>query len=140
MNKLKIPLAIIHTVLGLFGAWAFLSIDYVKFRVGSFLTSSPDVYQLLSNLFAFAVLYSPIAFLLSAYLLVKNKIILRKPLLVFNILMSLVYITLTYHYTNSSLKLNTGFDLPLFSIYLTLICIFISYRLYRLTKIADMSL
>ena len=130
-NKIKIPLAIIHTVLGLFGAWAFLSIDYVKFRVGSFLTSSPDVYQLISNLFAFAVLYSPIAFLLSAYLLIKNKIILRTPLLVFNILMSLVYIALTYHYINSSLKLNSGFELPLFSIYLTLICAFISYRLHK---------
>ena len=131
MNKLKIPLAIIHTVFGLFGAWAFLSIDYVRFRVGSFLTSSPDVYQLISNLFAFAVLYSPIAFLLSAYLLIKNKIILRTPLLFFNILMSLVYIALTYHYINSSFKLNSGFELPLFSIYLTLICAFISYRLHK---------
>ena len=131
MNKLKIPLAIIHTVFGLFGAWAFLSIDYVRFRVGSFLTSSPDVYQLISNLFAFAVLYSPIAFLLCAYLLIKNKIILRTPLLVFNILMSLVYIALTYHYINSSFKLNSGFELPLFSIYLTLICAFISYRLHK---------
>ena len=140
MNKIKIPLALVHTVFGLFGAWAFLSIDYVKFRVGSFLTSSPDVYQLISNLFALAVLYSPIAFLLFAYLLIKNKIILKTPLLVFNILMSLVYVALTYHYINSSLKLNSGFDLPLFSTYLTLVCIFISYRLYRLTKIADMSL
>ena len=131
MNKLKIPLAIIHTVLGLFGAWAFLSIDYVKFRVGSFLTSSPDVYQLISNLFAFAVLYSPIAFLLSAYLLIKNRIILRTPLLVFNILMSLVYIALTYHYINLSLKLNSGYDLPLFSVYLALICSFISIRLFK---------
>ena len=128
---MKTLLALIHTVFGLFGAWAFLSIDYVRFRVGSFLTSSPDVYQLISNLFAFAVLYSPIAFLLSAYLLIKNKIILRTPLLVFNILMSLVYIALTYHYINSSFKLNSGFELPLFSIYLTLICAFISYRLHK---------
>ena len=36
MNKLKIPLAIIHTVLGLFGAWAFLSIDYVNLEWGAF--------------------------------------------------------------------------------------------------------
>lgn len=134
MNKIKIPLTLVHTVFGLFGAWAFLSIDYVKFRVGSFLTSSPDVYQLISNLFAFAVLYSPIAFLLSAYLLIKNKIILRTPLLVFNILMSLVYIALTYHYINSSFKLNSGFELPLFSIYLALISLFISYKLYKFKK------
>ena len=132
MNKIKIPLALVHTVFGLFGAWAFLSIDYVKFRVGSFLTSSPDVYQLISNLFAFAVLYSPIAFLLSAYLLIKNKIILRTPLLVFNILMSLVYISLTYHYINSSLKLNSCFELPLFSIYLALISVYISYKLHKI--------
>ena len=116
----------------LFAAWVFLGNDYVNYRVGMFLTKSPDVYQLISNLFAFAVLYSPIAFLLSAYLLIKNRIILRTPLLVFNILMSLVYIALTYHYINSSLELNSGFDLPLFSIYLALLSVFISYKLINL--------
>ena len=132
MNKLKIPLAIIHTVFGLFGAWAFLSIDYVRHRVGNTLAYSLDVYQILTNLFAMAVLYSPIAFLLFAYLLIKNKIILRVPLLVLNILMFLVYVALTYHYINSSLELNSGLNLPLFSIYLALICAFISYRLHKI--------
>ena len=136
MKKIKIPLAIIHTVFGLFAAWAFLSIDYVRFRVGSFLTSSPDVYQIISNLFGFAVFYSPIAFLLSAYLLIKNKIISRTPLLVFNILMSLVYVALTFHYINSSLKLNSGFDLPLFSIYLAIISVFISYKLHKIKNLS----
>ena len=131
MNKLKIPLAIIHTVFGLFGAWVFLGNDYISYRVGTFLTKSPDVYQLLSNLFAFAVLYSPIAFLLSAYILIKNKIILRIPLLVFNILMCPVYMSLTYHYINSSIELNSGFNLSLFSVYLALICSFISIRLFK---------
>ncbi len=132
MNKIKIPLALVHTVFGLFSAWAFLSIDYVRHRVGNTLAYSLDVYQILTNLFAMAVLYSPIAFLLSAYLLIKNKIIFRTPLLVFNILMSLVYVVLTFHYINSSLKLNSGFDLPLFSIYLALISVFISYKLNKI--------
>ena len=134
MNKIKIPLALVHTVFGLFSAWAFLSIDYVRHRVGNTLAYSLDVYQILTNLFAMAVLYSPIAFLLFAYLLIKNKIILRTPLLVFNISMSLVYVALTYHYINSTLKLNYGFDLPLFSIYLVLISVFISYKLYKIKK------
>ena len=132
MKKIKTPLAIIHTVFGLFGAWVFLGNDYVSYRVGMFLTKSPDVYQLVTNLYAFAVLYSPIAFLLCAYLLIKNKIILRAPLLVFNILMSFVFISLTYHYINSSIELNSSFSLPLFSIYLALISIFISYRLHKI--------
>ena len=57
MKKIKTPLAIIHTVFGLCGAWVFLGNDYVSYRVGMFLTKSPDVYQLLTNLFAFAVLF-----------------------------------------------------------------------------------
>ena len=134
MNKLKIPLALIHTVFGFFGVWVFLGNDYVRHRVGNTLTYSLDVYQILTNLFAFAVLYSPIAFLLSAYFLIKNKIILRVPLLVLNILMFLVYVALTYHYINSSLELNSGLNLPLFSIYLALICAFISYRLHKIKK------
>ena len=118
-------------MIALFAAWLFLGNDYVSYRVGMFLTKSPDVYQLLSNLFAFAVLYSPIAFLLSAYILIKNKIILRIPLLVFNILMCPVYMSLTYHYINSSIELNSGFNLSLFSVYLALICSFISIRLFK---------
>ena len=132
MNKLKIPLALVHTVFGFFGVWAFLSNDYVRHRVGNTLTYSIDIYQILSNLFALAVLYSPIAFLLFAYLLIKNKIILRVPLLVLNILMFLVYVALTYHYINLSLEFNSGLNLPLFSIYLALICAFISYRLHKI--------
>lgn len=130
-NKIKISIVIIHTMIALFAAWVFLGNDYVSYRVGIFLTKSPDVYQLISNLFAFAVLYSPIAFLLSAYILIKNKIILRIPLLVFNILMCLVYMSLTYHYINSSIELNSGFNLSLFSVYLALICSFISIRLFK---------
>ena len=134
MNKLKIPLALVHTVFGLCGAWVFLGNDYVSYRVGMFLTKSPDVYQLLTNLFAFAVLYSPFAFFLCAYLILRNKIFFRGPLLFFNILMCLVYVALTYHYINSSLELNSGLNLPLFSIYLAFICVFISYKLHK-TKI-----
>ena len=52
MKKIKTPLAIIHTVFGLFGAWVFLGNDYVSYRVGMFLTKSPDVYQLVTNLYA----------------------------------------------------------------------------------------
>tara|TARA_A100001015_G_scaffold46018_1_gene50805 strand:+ start:1252 stop:1656 length:405 start_codon:yes stop_codon:yes gene_type:complete len=132
MNKLKIPLALVHTVFGFFGVWVFLGNDYVRHRVGNTLTYSLDVYQILTNLFAFAVLYSPVAFLLFAYLLIKNKIILRVPLLVLNILISLVYVALTYHYINLSLEFNSGLNLPLFSIYLALICAFISYRLNKI--------
>ena len=77
MNKIKIPLSVIHTVFGLCGAWIFLGNDYVSYRVGMFLTKSPDVYQLLTNLFAFAVLYSPFAFFLCAYLILRNKIFFR---------------------------------------------------------------
>ena len=132
MRKIKIPLALVHTVFGLFGAWAFLSVDYVRHRVGNTLIYSLDVYQILTNFFALAVLYSPVAFLLSAYLLIKNKIILRTPLLVFNISMSLVYVALTYHYINLSLEFKSGFTLPLFSIYLGLMCAFISYRLHKI--------
>ena len=132
MNKLKIPLALIHTVFGLCGAWVFLGNDYVSYRVGMFLTKSPDVYQLLTSLFAFAVLYSPVAFFLCAYLILRNKIFFRVTLLVFNILMCLVYVALTYHYINLSLELNSGLNLPLFSIYLALICTFISCRLHKI--------
>ena len=132
MNKLKIPLALVHTVFGFFGVWVFLGNDYVRHRVGNTLTYSLDVYQILTNLFAFAVLYSPVAFLLFAYLLIKNKIILRVPLLVLNILISLVYVALTYHYINLSLEFNSGLNLSLFSIYLALICAFISYRLHKI--------
>ena len=131
---MKIPLSIIHTVFGLFGAWVFLGNDYVSLRVGMFLRKSPDVYQLLTNLFAFAVLYSPFAFFLCAYLILRNKIFFRGPLLFFNILMCLVYVALTYHYINSSLELNSGLNLTLFSIYLAFICVFISYKLHK-TKI-----
>ena len=134
MNKIKIPLSIIHTVFGLFGAWVFLGNDYVSYRVGMFLTKSLDVYQLLTNLFTFAVLYSPFAFFLCAYLILRNKIFFRVTMLVFNILMCLVYVALTYHYINSSLELNSGLNLPLFSIYLALICAFISYRLHKIKK------
>ena len=132
MNKLKTPLALVHTVFGFFGVWVFLGNDYVRHRVENTLTYSLDVYQILTNLFAMAVLYSPIAFLLFAYLLIKNKIILRVPLLVLNILMFLVYVALTYHYINLSLEFNSGLNLALFSIYLALICAFISYRLHKI--------
>tara|TARA_Y200000002_G_scaffold381369_1_gene395241 strand:+ start:1919 stop:2323 length:405 start_codon:yes stop_codon:yes gene_type:complete len=132
MKKIKTPLAIIHTVFGLCGAWVFLGNDYVSYRVGMFLTKSPDVYQLLTNLFAFAVLYSPFAFFLCAYLILRNKIFFRATLLVFNILMCLVYVALTYHYINSSLVLDSGFNLPMFSIYLVVICAFVSYRLHKI--------
>ena len=132
MNKLKIPLALVNTVFGFFGVWVFLGNDYVRHRVENTLTYSLDVYQILTNLFALAVLYSPVAFLLSAYLLIKNKIILRAPLLVLNIMVSLVYVALTYHYINLSLEFNSGLNLPLFSIYLALICAFISYRLNKI--------
>jgi len=132
MKKIKTPLAIIHTVFGLCGAWVFLGNDYVSYRVGMFLTKSPDVYQLLTNLFAFAVLYSPFAFFLCAYLILRNKIFFRVTLLVFNILMCLVYVALTYHYINSSLVLDSGFNLPMFSIYLVVICAFVSYRLHKI--------
>ena len=134
MNKIKVPLSIIHTVFGLCGVWVFLGNDYVSYRVGMFLTKSPDVYQFLTNLFAFAVLYSPFAFFLCAYLILRDKIFFRVTMLVFNILMCLVYVALTYHYINSSLELNSGLNLPLFSIYLAFICVFISYKLYK-TKI-----
>ena len=132
MNKIKIPLSIIHTVFGLFGAWVFLGNDYVSYRVGMFLTKSPDVYQLLTNLFAFAVLYSPFAFFLCAYLILRNKIFFRGPLLFFNILMCFVYVSLTYYYINLSFELDSAFNLPIFSIYLALICAFISYRLHKI--------
>ena len=132
MNKIKIPLSVIHTVFGLSGAWVFLGNDYVSYRVGMFLTKSPDVYQLLTNLFAFAVLYSPFAFFLSAYLILRNKIFFRGPLLVLNILMCLVYIALTYHYINLIIELSSGFNLPMFSICLAVICAFISYRLHKI--------
>ena len=132
MRKIKIPLALVHTVFGFFGVWVFLGNDYVRDRVGNTLTYSLDVNEILTNLFALAVLYSPIAFLLSAYLLIKNKIILRVPLLVLNIFMFLVYVALTYHYINLSLEFNSGSNLPLFSIYLALICAFISYRLNKI--------
>ena len=135
MKKIKIPLALIHTVFGFFGVWVFLGNDYVRDRVENTLTYSLDVYQILTNLFAFAVLYSPIAFLLSAYFLIKNKIILRVPLLVLNILMFLVYVALTYHYINLSIELKSSFNLPLFSIYLAFICFFISFRLYQQKKV-----
>ena len=134
MRGIKITLAIVHTFFGLFSVWVFLGNDYVRHRVANTLTYSPDVYQILSNLFALAVLYSPIAFLLFAYLLIKNKIILRVPLLVLNILISLVYVALTYHYINLSLEFNSGLNLPLFSIYLALISLFISYKLYKFKK------
>ena len=132
MNKIKIPLSIIHTVFGLFGAWVFLGNDYVSYRVGMFLTKSPDVYQLLTNLFAFAVLYSPFAFFLCAYLILRNKIFFRGPLLFFNILMCFVYVSLTYYYINLSFELDSAFNLSIFSIYLALICAFISYRLHKI--------
>ncbi|MDB4234124.1 hypothetical protein N9852_02810 [Alphaproteobacteria bacterium] len=132
MNKLKIPFAIVHLIVALILCWIFLSSDYVSARVFMFFNSDgPMMNNFSQNIYGFGIFYSPIAFLFSAYLLISKKIFLRKPFIVLNVLMSFVYIQLTYNFIQASQKLNVGFDIPLFSSYLTLTCLFISYRLYK---------
>ena len=132
MNKLKIPFAIIHLIVALILCWIFLSSDYVSARVFMFFNSDgPMMNNFSQNIYGFGIFYSPIAFLFSSYLLVSKKIFLRKPFIVLNVLMSFVYIQLTYNFIQASQKLNVGFDIPLFSSYLTLTCLFISYQLYK---------
>ena len=96
-----------------------------------FNSDGPMMNNFSQNIYGFGIFYSPIAFLFSSYLLISKKIFLRKPFIVLNVLMSFVYIQLTYNFIQASQKLNVGFDIPLFSSYLTLTCLFISYRLYK---------
>ncbi len=118
MNKLKIPFAALNLILGLLLIYLFLT--------------SEHVYQRLEmNLMGIGFLYMPIACLLHAYMLLKKITLLNNPLAVINVLMGFAHIQITYNLISNMSSINFTLNLALFTTYISVICFYISYRLYK---------
>ena len=118
MKKLKIPFAVLNLIFGLLLIYLFLTSEHVSQRLEI-------------NLMGIGFLYMPIACLLLAYILFKKITVLNNPLAVINVLMGFAYIQITYNLISNMSSINFTVNLVLFTTYISLICFYISYRLYK---------
>ena len=122
MNKLKIPFAALNLILGLLLIYLFLTSEHVS-------------QNLEMNLMGIGFLYMPIACLLLAYMLIKKITFFNKPLAVINVLMGFAHIQITYNLISNMSSINFTLNLALFTTYISIICLFISYKLYNFKPI-----
>ena len=118
MRKLKISFAVLNLIFGLLLIYLFLTSEHVSQRLEM-------------NLMGIGFLYMPIACLLLAYILFKKITVLNNPLAVINVLMGFAYIQITYNLISNMSSINFTVNLVLFTTYISLICFYISYRLYK---------
>ena len=117
MNKLKIPFAALNLIFGLLLIYLFLTSEHVSQRLEM-------------NLMGIGFLYMPIACLLLAYILLKKITLLNNPLAVINVLMGFAHIQITYNLISNLSSINFTLNLALFTTYISIICLYISYKLY----------
>jgi hypothetical protein len=117
MNKLKISFATLNLIFGLLLIYLFLTSEHVS-------------QNLEMNLMGIGFLYMPIACLLLAYMLIKKITFFNKPLAVINVLMGFAHIQITYNLISNMSSINFTLNLALFTTYISLICLYISYKLY----------
>ena len=117
MNKLKISFATLNLIFGLLLIYLFLTSEHVS-------------QNLEMNLMGIGFLYMPIACLLLAYMLLKKITIFNKPLAVINVLMGFAHIQITYNLISNMSSINFTLNLALFTTYISIICLYISYKLY----------
>ena len=122
MRKLKISFAVLNLIFGLLLIYLFLTSEHVSQRLEM-------------NLMGIGFLYMPIACLLLAYILFKKITVLNNPLAVINVLMGFAHIQITYNLISNMSSINFTVNLVLFTTYISLICFYISYRLYKNRKI-----
>ena len=118
MNKLKIPFVALNLIFGLLLIYLFSTSEHVSQRLEM-------------NLMGIGFLYMPIACLLLAYILLKKITLLNNPLAVINVLMGFAHIQITYNLISNMSSINFTLNLALFTTYISLICFYISYRLYK---------
>ena len=118
MRKLKISFAVLNLIFGLLLIYLFLTSEHVSQRLEM-------------NLMGIGFLYMPIACLLLAYILFKKITVLNNPLAVINVLMGFAHIQITYNLISNMSSINFTVNLVLFTTYISLICFYISYRLYK---------
>ena len=121
MNKLKIPFAVLNLIFGLLLIYLFLTSEHVSQRLEM-------------NLTGIGFIYMPAACLLLAYMLFKKITILNNSLAVINVLMGFAHIQITYNLISNMNSINFTLNLVLFTTYISLICFYISYRLYKTKK------
>ena len=121
MKKLKISFAVLNLIFGLLLLYLFLTSEHVSQRLEM-------------NLMGIGFLYMPVACLLLAYMLFKKITVLNNSLAIINVLMGFTHIQITYNLVTNMSSINFTLDLALFTSYITLICFFISYRLYKTKK------
>ncbi|MDB4184201.1 hypothetical protein N9751_01525 [Alphaproteobacteria bacterium] len=117
MNKLKISFATLNLIFGLLLIYLFLTSEHVS-------------QNLEMNLMGIGFLYMPIACLLLAYMLIKKITFFNKPLAVINVLMGFAHIQITYNLISNMSSINFTLNLALFTTYISIICLYISYKLY----------
>ena len=117
MKKIKISFAVLNLIFGLLLIYLFLTSEHVS-------------QNLEMNLMGIGFLYMPIACLLLAYMLIKKITFFNKPLAVINVLMGFAHIQITYNLISNMSSINFTLNLALFTTYISIICLYISYKLY----------
>ena len=117
MKKIKISFAVLNLIFGVLLIYLFLTSEHVS-------------QNLEMNLMGIGFLYMPIACLLLAYMLLKKITIFNKPLAVINVLMGFAHIQITYNLISNMSSINFTLNLALFTTYISIICLYISYKLY----------
>ena len=117
MNKLKIPFVALNLIFGLLLIYLFSTSEHVSQRLEM-------------NLMGIGFLYMPIACLLLAYILLKKITLFNNPLAVINVLMGFAHIQITYNLISNMSSINFTLNLALFTTYISIICLYISYKLY----------
>ena len=117
MKKIKISFAVLNLIFGVLLIYLFLTSEHV-------------FQNLEMSLMGIGFLYMPIACLLLAYMLLKKITIFNKPLAIINVLMGFAHIQITYNLISNMSSINFTLNLALFTTYISIICLYISYKLY----------
>lgn len=118
MKKIKISYAVLNLIFGVLLIYLFLTSEHVS-------------QNLEMNLMGIGFLYMPIACLLLAYMLLKKITIFNNLLAVINVLMGFAHIQITYNLISNMSSINFTLNLALFTSYISIICLYISYQLYK---------
>jgi hypothetical protein len=117
MKKIKISFAVLNLIFGVLLIYLFLTSEHIS-------------QNLEMSLMSIGFLYMPIACLLLAYMLLKKITFFNKPLAVINVLMGFAHIQITYNLISNMSSINFTLNLALFTTYISIICLYISYKLY----------
>ena len=118
MKKIKISFAVLNLIFGVLLIYLFLTSEHVSQRLEM-------------NLIGIGFLYMPIACLLFAFILIRKITVLNNTLSVINVLMGFAHIQITYNLISNMSSINFTLNLALFTTYISIICLYISYKLYK---------